>query len=311
MKTDRKELFRRVLASAVAALAILLTTVAFAADSDKDKSAAPGSGADPQSTSAASTDTNAASTPLEPHTHHNPFLAKMGPQPAATGGVDPHGDSWQSIKNSFQQFAHPEFMLRLLLSLALSVACAWVIAWHPRSLRRGDPISALEERKAFIILGVVGAIVAELSGTSPTLAFVIFGIGALLRFRTVLDNPKATGKAILVVVIGLACGMGSWTMAVFVTAFSWALIYWLDSHLTCNLTVRLEGNADSKPLQLAVESLLLSHRCRLQSSTLSKSKKRLAFLFHMPAGLDEEMLEAEVKAKLPKNGESRVTIEVI
>ena len=47
---------------------------------------------------------------------------------------------------------------------------------------------------------MVGAIVAELSGSSQTLAFVIFGIGALLRFRTVLDNPKVTGKAITVVV---------------------------------------------------------------------------------------------------------------
>ena len=158
---------------------------------------------------------------------------------------------------------------------------------------------------------MVGAIVAELSGSSPTLAFVIFGIGALLRFRTVLDNPKATGKAIMVVVIGLACGMGSWTMAVFVTAFSWALIYWLDSHVSCKINIRLDGNGDSKPLQNAVQSLLLPHRCRLQSCTLSKSRKRLEFLFHMPAGLDQEKLEAEVKAKLPKNGESRVTIEVV
>ena len=83
-----------------------------------------------------------------------------------------------------------------------------------------DPLADLEERKALILLGVVGAVVAELSGTSQTLAFVIFGIGALLRFRTVLDNPKLTGKAIMVVVVGLACGMGSWAMAVFVTALA-------------------------------------------------------------------------------------------
>ena len=70
-------------------------------------------------------------------------------------------------------------------------------------------LSDLEERKTLVLLGMVGAIVAELSGTNQTLAFVIFGIGALLRFRTVLDNPRLTGKAITVVIIGLACGMGS------------------------------------------------------------------------------------------------------
>jgi len=55
------------------------------------------------------------------------------------------------------------------------------------------------------------------------MAFVIFGIGSLVRFRTVLDNPKLTGKAIMVIVIGLACGMNQWAMAAFVTAVTWVL----------------------------------------------------------------------------------------
>src|SRR5215831_20162727 len=183
------------------------------------------------------------------------------------GGVDPKGDSWLSIQHSLEQFRHPEFMLRLLLSLALAVVCAWVVAWHPRSARV-ESLSNLEERKTLVLLGMVGAVVAELSGISQTLAFVIFGIGALLRFRTVLDNPKLTGKAITVVVIGLACGMGSWAMAVFVTIFSWVLIFWLESHLTGNVTIRLSGSRDLRPLQNTVESLLISHHCRPQCCTL-------------------------------------------
>src|SRR6266436_1361540 len=153
-------------------------------------------------------------------------MAKAG----ATGGIDPKGDSWVSIEKSLEQFGHPQFILRLFLSLTLAVACAWAIAWHPRRPSLMDPLSDFEERKALILLGMVGAVVAELSGTSQTLAFVIFGIGALLRFRTLLDNPKLTGKAITIVVVGLACGMGSWAMAVFVTAFTWLLVFWLDSH---------------------------------------------------------------------------------
>ncbi len=148
---------------------------------------------------------------------------------AVTGGVDPHGDSWQSIHNSLVQFGQPQFVLRLLLSFLLAVACAWVVGWHPRRATFGDPLADNEERKTLLILGLVGAVVAELSAGSPTMAFVIFGIGALLRFRTALDNPKLTGKAIMVVIIGLACGMGSWVMAVFVTAFTWILIYWIES----------------------------------------------------------------------------------
>ncbi len=115
------------------------------------------------------------------------------------GGIDPQGDSWVSMRNSLQQFMHPEFMLRLFLSLSLAIACAWMIAWDPRRSWRLDSPSDFEERKTLILLGMVGSIVAELSGTSQTLAFVIFGIGALLRFRTALDNPKLTVKAMLVV----------------------------------------------------------------------------------------------------------------
>ena len=228
-----------------------------------------------------------------------------------TGGTDPHGNSWLSIQHSIQQFAHPEFLLRLLLGFSLAVGCAWIIAWHPRRSSLMDPLSDLEERKTLILLGVVGAVVAELAGSSQTLAFVIFGIGALLRFRTVLDNPKLTGKAIMVVVVGLACGMGSWAMAIFVTAFSWLLIYWLDSHASCRIRIRLANNVNPQPVFGMVQSLLVSHRCRLHSSALYEDKGRMVFLLYIPAGVDPKKLEAEMRSKLGKSAASKIDIDVM
>jgi hypothetical protein len=234
-------------------------------------------------------------------------MAKAG----ATGGIDPKGNSWTSIQQSIQQFGHPEFILRLFLSLSLAVGCAWAIAWHPRRASLMDPLADLEERKALILLGVVGAVVAELSGTSQTLAFVIFGIGALLRFRTLLDNPKLTGKAIMVVVVGLACGMGSWAMAVFVTAFSWVLVFWLDSHSSCRVRIRLDDGEDPKPVFGMVQSLLVSHKCRLQSSALYEDKGQMVFLLYIPTGVDPRQLEAEVRSKLRKNHVSKIAVDVV
>src|SRR2546429_9958620 len=234
-------------------------------------------------------------------------MAKLGP----TGGTDPKGDSWVSIQNSIQPFGHPEFILRLFLSLSLAVGCAWAIAWHPRRASLADPLADLEERKALILLGVVGAVVAELSGTSQTLAFVIFGIGALLRFRTVLDNPKLTGKAITVVVVGLACGMGSWAMAVFVTAFTWLLVFWLDSHASCRIRIRLDDQEDPKPVFGTVQSLLVSHKLRLQSSALYEDKGQMVFLLYIPAKIDPRKLEAEVRAKLRKSDVSKIDVDVV
>jgi hypothetical protein len=244
--------------------------------------------------------------------------AALGANPAeemmksgATGGIDPKGNSWLSIQHSIEQFAHPEFILRLFLSLSLAVGCAYAIAWHPRRASLMDPLADLEERKALILLGVVGAVVAELSGTSQTLAFVIFGIGALLRFRTLLDNPKLTGKAIMIVVVGLACGMGSWAMAVFVTGFSWLLVYWLDSHSSCRVRIRLDDGEDPKPVFGMVQSLLVSHKCRLQSSALYEDKGQMVFLLYIPSGVDPRQLEAEVRSRLKKNHVSKITVDVV
>ena len=234
-------------------------------------------------------------------------MAKAG----ATGGIDPKGNSWYSIEKSVEQFAHPTFILRLFLSLSLAVGCAFAIAWHPRRASLRDPLADFEERKALILLGVVGAVVDELSGTSQTLAFVIFGIGALLRFRTVLDNPKLTGKAIMVVVVGLACGMGSWAMAVFVTAFSWLLMFWLDSHSSCRVRIRLDDTEDPKPVFDAVQSLLVSHNCKVQSSSLFEDKGRMVFLLYLPNGVDPTRLEHEVRARLHKNHVSRIDVDVV
>jgi hypothetical protein len=234
-------------------------------------------------------------------------LAKAG----SAGGIDPKGNSWVSIQQSVEQFGHPEFILRLFLSLSLAVGCAYAIAWHPRRASLADPLADLEERKALILLGVVGAVVAELSGTSQTLAFVIFGIGALLRFRTLLDNPKLTGKAIMVVVVGLACGMGSWAMGVFVTAFVWVLVYWLDSHSSCRVRIRLDDGEDPKPVFGTVQSLLVSHKCRLQSSALYEDKGQMVFLLYIPSGVDPMQLEAEVRSSLKKHNVSKITVDVV
>ncbi len=221
-------------------------------------------------------------------------LSKDSTGLAAAANGDPRGDSWTVIQQSLEQFLHPLFFIRLLLSLLLGVGCSWIVAWHPRRATRLDPLTDLEERKALILLGMVGTIIAELSGVNQTMAFVIFGIGALLRFRTVLDNPKLTGKAITVVIIGLACGLGQWALAAFVTGFSWVLIYWLDSHISCRVRIRLDKHADITRSFQEAKLVLASHRCRTKSATMREGERQLVFLLHTPTDLDPADLVASL-----------------
>ena len=100
-------------------------------------------------------------------------------------------------------------------------------------------------------------------------------------------------------------------MAVFVTLFSWLLVYWLDSHSSCRVRIRLDDQEDPKPIFGMVQSLLVSHKCRLQSSALYEDKGQMVFLLYIPTGVDPRQLEAEVRSRLRKNRVSKITVDVV
>ena len=219
--------------------------------------------------------------------------------------------SHDRVLSSFDQFTHWWFILRLVLGLVLSVALSALTAMHPRRSTRLDPLSDLEERKTLILLGMVGAVVAELVSVDSTMALVIFGIGGLIRFRTVLRNPKITGKAILVVLIGLACGLGQFATAIFVTVFAWALVMWLESHLSARLKVRVNDKVNLRDAYAAMLDYLHAHRCRVKNSMMVEGKHQVAALIHFPSGLDPKAMQADLKAALPRAGEGcDVEVEV-
>src|SRR5438477_90434 len=80
------------------------------------------------------------------------FGANPAEEMAKVGTTDPKGDSWQAIQHSIEQFAHPEFMLRLFLSLSLAVACAWAIAWHPRRSSLTNPLADDVDTQNIIVI---------------------------------------------------------------------------------------------------------------------------------------------------------------
>ena len=204
----------------------------------------------------------------------------------------------QVVVNSFSQFLHWQMMLRILLGFAMAVGCAWFIASHPRRSTKSDASADLEETKTLVLLGMVGAAVAEISKLDQNMAFVIFGIGALVRFRTVMDNPKVTGKAIMVVVVGLACGMNQWAMAAFVTVLTWGLVFWLDSHISARFRIRVTGKRDLHPIFDDAKDILRLNRCKLKSSNLYDAKRSMVMIAHVPSDLDPYDIQMSLRTKL-------------
>jgi len=212
-------------------------------------------------------------------------------------------DHLQTIQNSVQQFLHWQYLLRLFLGFALAVTYSWALSWSPRRSVKADPASDIEEGKTLIVLGMLGAVVAEITKISPSMAFVIFGIGSLVRFRTALDDPKLTGKAIMVVVIGLACGMDQWALGGFVTLAAWTLIYWLESHASVRLKIRVSGKQDVRAVYGDVTEFLHKNRCRVKAASLFESKRSMVFIAQVPAELHASEMETVLQAKLAKAGE--------
>ena len=119
-----------------------------------------------------------------------------------------------TIGPGWEAFTDPARYWQYGLILVAATISGTVLAYHP--VYRGRPASmeALELRKTLIIYTAVGALIAIICTVNATMAFVIFGIGGLMRFRTQLGASKSTGYAIMGTLVGLCWGLGLEMIAV-------------------------------------------------------------------------------------------------
>ncbi|MAQ93050.1 hypothetical protein B1759_01580 [Rubrivirga sp. SAORIC476] len=119
-------------------------------------------------------------------------------------------------------------VLQICADLALALLLSSAIAFHPR--RHGSALSTeeVEYPKTVLLYAVVGTMVSAIVVLSPAMALVVFGIGGLLRFRTDVGAAHATGHVILATLVGVACGLGRYPMAIVATLVGWVLIWGLE-----------------------------------------------------------------------------------
>jgi len=220
-----------------------------------------------------------------------------------------HPITAKTLQGSIDHFTDPWYVVSLLLGLGVAAVCGLVIAWHPRRSGKGDPVEDLEQRNTLIVLAMVGAIVSELVRVEPTMALVVFGIGGLIRFRTVLDNPKVTGKAIMVVVIGLACGLGQLAMGVFFTVFAWLLIFWLDSNVGFRLRLKLTSRCDPKSALLTVLDLVRRSGGRVSSTQEYEHKRQVVVIGKIPSGVDPVRFKAALLQKIAQGDDIEIDLK--
>ncbi len=225
----------------------------------------------------------------------------------AGAGAEPASGS-EILLEGWTQFSNIWMLLDMSIVLLLALALGAVIAYHPSTRSRVSSLEHLEQPKTFLMYALVAAVVALLVKFRPEMAIVVFGIGGLMRFRTMVGEAKDTGRVILVTVVGLCCGLKIFIVAIPATAIGWVVIYFLEKQVAG--IIRVSG-VDEETLQDAVSSyrtLIENAGCTIIGEQSKFNKKQFLFVLKAGASFDRDALSAAFSA-LPSEFQGKVDWE--
>ena len=218
-------------------------------------------------------------------------------------GVGLLAEGWTSFKDIW-------LFLDMVIVLLLALVLGAVIAYHPSTRRRMSSLEHFEQPKTFLMYSMVAAVVALIVKVQPTMAFVIFGIGGLLRFRTMVGEAKDTGRVILVTVVGLCCGLKIFIVAIPATVIGWLVIYFLEQELSGHIRVSGVPEEQLHAATSAYRELILAEDLTIIGEQTKFIKREFIFVVKAPPSLDRETLESKFE-RLPSEMQGKVDWEGI
>lgn len=204
----------------------------------------------------------------------------------------PVGEGWRG-------FTDVSFMVDAFLTLTLAAVLGAIFAHHPRHAQTADTFEEIEAPRIHVVYAVIGAIIGILVVKyGLVVGFVLFGIGGLIRFRTVLSSASMTGRVIFVTLIGLSCGLNLPHVAVLVTAFGFVLIYILDARITYRMVVQTLAEEHIPAAADAYRAVLEQQQCRILSEKKTPLKGKVAFIFQCSGNARRGEIEAALDAQI-------------
>jgi hypothetical protein len=200
-----------------------------------------------------------------------------------------------SLGPGFEAFLDPRQYLEYCTVLLAATASGAVLAFHPIYRNRPSTMESIELAKTLIIYTVVGALIAVICEVNPSMAFVIFGIGGLMRFRTQLGASKSTGHAIMGTLVGLCWGLGLQMVAVLATLYFWVMIFFLERTVVMELSIGGVDIPDMSESTEAYRKAIAAGGGKVLSHSKNFKKKQMIFFIKMPGKLNKETLVSEVQ----------------
>jgi uncharacterized membrane protein YhiD involved in acid resistance len=170
------------------------------------------------------------------------------------------------------------------IRLPLAALLGTVLALRPRRSDAGERRMPVVETQ--IILAVVGALIMLVVGASLARAFGIVGAANLIRYRAKIDDPKDAVVMLSALGIGLACGVGLYSLALFGTFFIAAALWTIEGfepkvQKHFELTVKVKkGIGDLRP---KIEALL--GRARVAYELRASAADLVTYAVTAPASL--------------------------
>jgi len=123
--------------------------------------------------------------------------------------------------------AHFEtILIRLVVASVLGASVAY--RWWRRLMPTALP-PARESAQAQTLIAVAGALMVAVIGDSMARAFGLVGLGAFIRFRSGIKDPRDAAVMFVMIGIGMACGLGAVPIAVVATLFVTAVLVVFDA----------------------------------------------------------------------------------
>ena len=123
-----------------------------------------------------------------------------------------------------------EFPMIALEEVPLASFLGACIAYRPwRRLIKKTPKPALQGAQAQTLIAAAGALLVVVIQDNVALAFGLVGLGAFIRFRSGISDPRDAAVLLVVVGIGMACGLGLPWVAATSAAFVCLLLAIFDT----------------------------------------------------------------------------------
>ena len=124
------------------------------------------------------------------------------------------------------------------------VALAAIVAYRPwrRLMAETTPI-ARETAQAQLLIAVAGAMMVIIIGDSVARAFGLVGLGAFIRFRSGIKDPRDAAVMFVMIGVGMAGGLGLLPIAALTVGFVCAELFVLD----------LQGKAPSRRVRVGIQ----------------------------------------------------------